>query len=493
MFAPFLAALLAPPAADLVSEADLRPHIAELASDAYEGRAPGTAGEGKAVGYIAKAWARAGLQPAGLNGSWYQPVTLVRRTPYTSRATWRARGRKVRLLAADYLLTAREAKVGLDRAPLVFAGYGRPLPAGARLDRAAVLVFANAPAALTDLGRADERRARLVAAGAAAVLTAVPDPAFAALADAQRARGPVRVAGDAAPSIEGLISESAARRILLAAETDPDALLRAAAAAPGFAPVPLKATLAAEVATRVQRFASSNVVGVLLGAGRASEHVAFTGHWDHLGLCRPAGAPDRICNGAVDNASGIAAMIEVAERLGRGPRRPERSVLFVATTSEENGLLGARTFAQNPTVPLGSIVALFNIDTLAVGPRGAPVAMVGRGRTPMLDAAVDRVAASLDRAVDRDEEANDFYTRQDGYEFVRAGVPAVMAGGSFADMGRLQRFLRGTYHGPEDEYAPTMELGGAAEDATLHVALGRAFADPAFYPTPAATQPGVRP
>ncbi|MEA3064441.1 MAG: hypothetical protein QOJ27_880, partial [Sphingomonadales bacterium] len=191
---------------------------------------------------------------------------------------------------------------------------------------------------------------------------------------------------------------------------------------------------------------------------------------------------DRICNGAVDNASGIAALLEIARAFAQGPR-PKRDLLFLATTSEEMGLLGAEYFAARPIVPLPSIVAAINMDTLAIAPKGEKVAVMGRGH-PALDSLIDRTVAEAGRTLDTDQEAAAFVERQDGWALARAGVPAIMIGGSFSDMKKLGAFLAGPYHSPADNPGPGLVLDGAAEDAELMVALGRKLADPAQYPHP---------
>jgi Peptidase family M28 len=219
------------------------------------------------------------------------------------------------------------------------------------------------------------------------------------------------------------------------------------------------------------------VLGYLPAAKPTKETILIMGHWDHLGYCRPEGAEDRICNGAVDNASGIAVMIEVAKRLGqnsgKGPAL-DRNVLFFATTAEERGLLGAFAFATNPPsgFPLDGIVAALNIDTIAIADRGAPVAIIGRGTTN-LDKAIDKIAKQLGRKIDSDLDANAFIQRQDGWALASKNVPTAMIGGSFSDLNKLEAFLGSTYHGPDDELVDSIPLGGAAEDADLHVALVR--------------------
>jgi Zn-dependent M28 family amino/carboxypeptidase len=233
------------------------------------------------------------------------------------------------------------------------------------------------------------------------------------------------------------------------------------------------------------------VVGRLRGTGATSESLLYLAHWDHLGICRAEGEADRICNGAVDNASGVASLIEIARGLAAAPRRP-RDILFLATTAEEVGLLGAKAFASRPPVPLESIVAAINLDTVAIMPRGAPVAVMGRG-IPALDQLVDATVAEAGRALDTDGEADALVERQDGWALARLGVPALMVGGSFSDMNRLEAFLEGPYHQPTDNPGPGLVLDGAAEDADLAIALGLKLADPSLYRHVPAAGPAVRP
>ena len=241
--------------------------------------------------------------------------------------------------------------------------------------------------------------------------------------------------------------------------------------------------MTADLATtsNIRTYASNNVIAKLPGAKPDGKAVLFLGHWDHLGICRPEGdAADRICNGAVDNASGIAVLIEVAKRLAGGAR-PGRDIYFMATTAEEKGLLGATYFADHPIVPLGDITVALNIDTIAISPRGTPVATIGRGR-PAYDAVVRDVATKLGRKLDEDGEADAFVQRQDGWALGAKNVPSLMAGGSFSDMPLLEAFLESDYHTANDNFSDKIPLGGAAEDADLHVALGRAFANVKSWP-----------
>jgi hypothetical protein len=228
------------------------------------------------------------------------------------------------------------------------------------------------------------------------------------------------------------------------------------------------------------RFTTYNVVGKVPGSRPDGRAVVIMAHWDHLGICLPDGAPDRICNGAVDNASGIAAMIAVAERVSK--MKLDRDVWFVATAAEEWGLLGAKAFAEKPSLPLDTIVAGFNLDTIAIAPKGMPVAMVAPKGSP-LEPIVRDAAKALGRPWDGDDEAASFIRRQDGWALSEKGVPMIMAGGSFSDFKLLTAFLSSRYHDPEDELRPETDLGGAVDDANLHVELVRRAASQSYRPS----------
>lgn len=225
---------------------------------------------------------------------------------------------------------------------------------------------------------------------------------------------------------------------------------------------------------------SQNVIGRIAGTDPAAGAVVVTAHWDHLGICRSEGAADRICNGAVDNASGVAELIELGRLLVAGPRMA-RTILLIATTGEERGLLGSKAFVRDPVVPLASIVAAINFDCVAVAPRDEPIGVIGRGKT-VLDPLIDAVAREAGRAVDDDRGANGYLSRQDGWSFLKAGIPAVMAGSAFGDLGPLHRFMDKRYHRPSDQDASALELGGAAQDGAFLAAFVRALADPVRFP-----------
>ena len=479
-----------PASAQSVSPEALRRHIDILASDSYEGRAPGTAGEQKTIAYIAGQMRSFGLEPAGPRNSWYQPLEIVTRRPGEQASLWQARGRtseRIELGRDEIILIGRAAREKLGSAPVIFAGHGAVVPekgidqlSGADLKGAIVLIHYHEPEG-AGLPSYSQRADTIAARGAAAVIgiidPALPWPVVQRVYDAgQRAlavRPPARIAG--------VMSQAAAEILLRASNGDPG-LLRGLPE-PSFAAVPLRLRGSLDVGTAIETVQTSNVIGRIRGKGGGGESLLYLGHWDHLGICDKEGE-DRICNGAVDNASGIAALLEIARALARG-ERPKRDILFLATTAEEMGLLGAEYFAARPPVPLRSIVAAINMDTLAITPRGEKVAMMGRGHAA-LEALVERTVAEAGRSMDADDEAAAFVERQDGWALARAGVPAIMVGGSFADMKKLNAFLGGPYHSPADNPGPGLMLDGAAEDTELMIALGRKLADPGLYSAPGA-------
>ncbi|TMJ19089.1 MAG: M28 family peptidase [Alphaproteobacteria bacterium] len=469
--APFTFLIATPLAAQPIAPGDMLRHIQALASDEFQGRAPGSAGERLTTDYIVRQLQQRGLEPAGENGTWFQPVRLIETLPGRSDVRWTVSGAPVAIDAGEMALIGPQPAVTIADAPVVFAGEGAQ---GPEL-RGAVVLIVQGP---MGEGRASIRtRVKALAdAGAAAVIVVAGAQVPWEMVTRSFARGSTRIEAEAPAIVTGIMPQSAARRLVGAALDQPPS---------GVATLPLRVSMT--VNTVVNRFATNNVLGRVRGSGSTAENVILMAHWDHLGFCRPEGAPDRICNGAVDNASGIAMMIEVAGRLAQQPR-PVRDVLVLATTAEEEGLLGATYYAAHPTVPLGSILAAINMDTVAIQHAGSPVAVMGRGLAP-LDSAIDSTVAAMGRRLDTDDEAAELVQRQDGWAFNRAGVPAIMVGGSFSDMTLLNRFLEGRYHKPDDQADGEIVLDGAAEDANLTVALARRLADPATYQRPARATP----
>ena len=453
-----------------VTEQSMMRHIEILAGDAFEGRKPGTAGETKTLEYLSAQLAALGLEGAAGGGGWYQPVPLVERRPFAHRALWTVGGAPADLGEDSLILIGKDPEERVADAPVWFVGHGNASDLdGVDLSGTVALMLYDAPKGSAG---SDERASAVRKAGAAAVITVFPDIVpWSAVTNALKS-GSTGLQSKPMAEIQGAMPFAAAVRLV-----GQDALGKARS--PGFRATPTQARGSIDVSTSVRAYDSHNVIARLRGRGKNDESILYLAHWDHLGICRPESAEDRICNGAVDNASGLAMMLEIARHMTRG-ERPSRDILFMGTTAEEMGLLGAEYFGANPTVPVASIVAAVNIDTVAIAPKGEPVAIVGRGTTP-LDPIVDATSRELGRDVDSDEEANAFIQRQDGWELTKAGIPTVMIGGSFANMAKLQAFLGSAYHKPDDDLDRPIELGGAIEDTELMIALGRKLADPKKY------------
>lgn len=478
-----LASLLtaAPLAAHSVTEDDLRGHIATLASDDFQGREPGTEGETKTIKYIADAWQKAGLKPAAADGTWFEPVELIRRGQGTAKYSFATRNRTLRVGSDEIVLIGKEAAYANSHLPLLFGGYGVKAD-GSVVDavagKAVLVLFDRPEHAPEALQSPRARREALVAAGAESVIFVGDSQNNWPIVRRLLLSRPVGLESrEKRAPLEGGMSSEFAVALVTAAGRDWDKL-RKNAKAENYAGESLGVDADFDVATDVMRFESHNVVGKIAGRKKGRGAVIYMGHWDHLGICELEGAVDRICNGAVDNASGIAVLTEVAETLGK--KRYDRDIYFVATTAEESGLLGAYALADKPIFPLDQVVIALNVDTIAIAPKGAKVAIIGRGTTK-LDAVVEAIARKAGRQIETSTEANDFIQRQDGWALTQKGVPALMVGGSFADLELMQKFMGSDYHGPNDELTDATELGGAAEDANLHIALGKYFADVRKY------------
>jgi hypothetical protein len=462
-------------------EAALMRHIEVLASDDFGGRQPGTPGEAKTLRYLAREWQGAGLQ-SGTNdpaNPWFAPVELALSVPDRSAARFYRGGRPIPMPEGSVTVFSTGARGLVERAPVVFVGK-----AGDRLDRSelagrVVIMTGDHP------GLAVEREAA-ARAGAAAVLVLVRDDAERAALTAFRRRGSYRIAGsEDAGALDGYISSAALTAIAGEARA---AELLAAGQVADFKPVALDATAALETTAAQSVVRTFNLVARLPGRKPAAGAVLLLAHWDHFGACAEPPAGDLICNGAVDNASGLAVLTELARRLASGPQL-DRDVYFLATTAEEWGLLGAQAFAENPPVPLQSIVAAFNLDTVAVAPAGSPVAIVGKGLTP-LDKGVAQVMRETGRRESDERMAQGYVRRQDGWALIQRDVPAISVTSAFSLEEPLDRYIARDYHQPSDE-AAGIELGGAADDLALHLALVRYFADPARWPAAAGKSPAT--
>ncbi len=460
------------PKRDKALEAQLLEHIRILASDEFEGREPGTEGEAKTLRYVGKQWFDIGLI-SGTNDPghpWFAPVSLVAREPAASAAVFLRKGKRLYAPAGSVMMLTSGKRALVDDAPLLFVGAAHGLDGLSRAElagRVAVL--------LDGVEKGGERQDALLKAGAAAVLTVLDGNRTLQQVAARRQRKGYALASDnPGGDLEGFIAADAFDRLLSTTGTSLAALQKAAAD-PAFKPQVLDLSATLEATTRETRIRTHNLIGKLEGRRQDAGAVVFMAHWDHFGRCAEAPAEHLICNGAIDNASGVAALTEVARRLSRLPQM-DRDVYFVATTAEEIGLLGAEAFAENPPLPLKDVVATFNIDSIAIAPAGTPLAIVGKGMT-RLDTQIIAAAKAARREIVPGDAANAYVKRQDGWALLQHDVPAVMVTSAYGDLKRLETYFNGDYHRPSDVVKPGLELGGAAEDVAFLVHLGRWFAD----------------
>jgi hypothetical protein len=460
----------------------MRAHIQVLASDDFEGREPGTTGEAKTLRYLGKQWFDIGLV-SGTNDpshEWFSPVNLIAREPAGYNVQFMRRGHPV-AVPKDQMLVLTSGKRSLVReAPLLFVGRAQAQEFTRNELAGRVAVLLDGAATAENFGPS-ARQNLLLAQGASAVLTVLDGDRSLEQVKARRERTGYALVDDSiGGDLESFITSRAMADLL---KSGPQTLeqLSAAASQPGFVSMPLELSVTLEATTRETTIRTHNLIGKLPGRHPDAGAIVMMSHWDHFGNCAQPPAEDLICNGAIDNASGLAALTEVARRLSRGPAL-DRDVYFVATTAEELGLLGAHAFAENPPLPPSQIVAAFNIDSVAIAPRGTPLAIVGRGMTS-LDAQIEKVIRAEKMRVVPGDAANAFVKRQDGWALQQHDIPVVMVTTAYGDIARMQAFFEGDYHRPSDDLSHGLELGGAADDVRILTALARWFGDPRKVPS----------
>lgn len=495
----------------------------ELSSDAYEGRAPTTPAEDKTIAYIVQRFEKAGLKP-GNKGSWTQDVPLVEITA-GNVAPLVFSGGKGGPVSLDYrkdmvIATYRVVpKVAIKDSDVVFVGYGINAPergwndyAGLDVKGKTVVILVNDPdykspetkglfegKAMTYYGRWTYKYEEAARQGAAAAII---------VHDTYPASYPWGVVQSSwtGPQLEqdtpgdhldqsqaiGWIQLDKARALFAAAGKDFDTLA-AAATQKGFKPVPLGVKASVSWDNSIKRQASKNVVGVLPGSAKPDEVVLYSAHWDHLGRCDAVNGDD-ICNGAVDNASGIGGLVALAEAHAKaGPAK--RSLVFLAVTAEESGLLGSKFYAENPVYPLAKTVGGVNMDSLNVIGKTKDFVIAGAGKSELEDLVKPFVAAE-GRVIHPEArpEAGGYY-RSDHFSFAKLGVPMLYGesgddlvnGGKEAGEKAAKDYTQNRYHKPQDEFNPAWDWSGAVSDLNIYYGLGRQLAEgaawPNWYPT----------
>ena len=515
---------LAAPVADVTFDvARLAEHIKVLSSDAFEGRGPATAGEVRSVAYITREFKAAGLQPGGdktkAGRAWTQAVPLAQfqiKGPLSF--TVKAGGKVENWRQADQI-AIRAPQTGVTSidvkdAPVVFVGYGVKAPErnwddfkGVDLHGKIALVLVNDPdyetgkgdfggKAMTYYGRWTYKYEEAARQGAIGFIVihetgpasygwnTVKNSNTNAVFDIIR-KDPTKVH---AP-IEAWIQRDPTVALFKAAGLDFEALKKEAQTR-AFRPVTLKGvTISTAFAVDARKVVSHNVVGVLPGTRHPNERIIYTAHWDHLGVGRPDARGDRIYNGAVDNASGVAELIELARLYNQAPR-PDRTVMFMSVTAEEKGLLGSEYYASNPLYPLATTVADINMDSMNVLGRSHDVTSSGNAPLTLQD---DLVAVAKSHGMyfspDPNPEAGSFY-RSDHFSFAKRGVPAMSIGagpdlekgGVAAGRAAAEDYIKTKYHQPADQWDPNWDLSGMVQETQLLYDLGRRLATSREWP-----------
>ncbi len=518
--APDLEALA--PALEAVDAEDLMAHVEVLASDRYLGRSPGTPGEDSTVAYLTARFRDMGLEPGNPDGSYVQDVPLVGLVPEPS-ATLTAGGRELEMTPGrTYVAVTRRVRpeVRVEDSEVVFVGYGVQAPeyewddfAGQDMSGKTLVMLVNDPPvrdpndstrmapemfagdAMTYYGRWTYKYEKAAELGADAVLV-VHETGPAGYPWEVVAGGwsgeqfDIRASDDnmgRAP-VEGWITESTARALLEASGEDFEDL-KARARSRDFEPVPLDATASFTVRNRIREATSRNVVARLPGSTNPDELVVYTAHWDHLGV-DPGLEGDSIFNGALDNATGTAGLLELAEGFAALPEAPDRTILFLAVTAEEQGLLGAKYYATEPLYPLERTLANINIDGLNQWGPTADIVVVGYGNSTLDDVLARAADAQGRELVPDPEPEKGFFYRSDHFEFAKQGVPALYtdAGVDFRDRDagwgeeRRARYTAEDYHKPSDEIKEDWDLSGAVDDLRLLLEVGWRVAGAETWP-----------
>ena len=509
---------LAQGAAPKIEPARLEQHIKILSDDSFEGRGPATPAEKKTIDYIAAELKKAGAAPAGPNGSWFQDVPLNRFQTKNVTMSLTAGGQTKPFAQGEQAVIQTKLPrdhISIKDAPLVFVGYGVSAPErnwddfkGVDLKGKIMVVLVNDPdfenpasttfggPAMTYYGRWTYKFQEAARQGALGTLivhetkpasygwNTVKNSNANEQFDIVR-KDPTK---EHAP-MAGWIQLAEAEALFKAAGLD-FAAEKEKAKRPDFRPVELKgASFDAEFDVDHSTIVSHNVAGILKGTKRPDETVIYSGHWDHLGVGLPDANGDTIYNGAVDNATGIADILELARVFAAEPRT-ERSVLFLAVTAEEKGLLGSEYYANNPLVSNEKTVAVINLDAMGVFGPAKDVTVSGGGQVSLEDDIASYAQKEGRRlSPDPNPGAGHFY-RSDHFPFAKAGVPSVSlgAGDDLVNGGAARgkqlgdEYTEKRYHQPDDEWLPEYDLTGQAQDIELVHRIGRDLANSSRWP-----------
>ena len=492
--------------------------IERLASDEFGGRAPGSAGETLTVDYLTEQFAALGLEPGNPDGTWVQDVPLVGITPLPGDGLVVSGGGETRTLesAADYVAATKHVvdAVSVSDAEFVFVGYGARAPeydwddfGDTDVSGKILLFLVNDPPlddafggpAMTYYGRWTYKHEIAAELGAAGSFVIHEDgPAgypWEVVGSTPYAESFDLIADDdnlSRATVEGWVQRATAEMLFELAGLDFEAAKQQAADR-AFQPIPLGVTGSLEIRNELRTIDSQNVVARIPGTEAPDEVVMYVAHWDHLGTDESLEG-DRIYNGAADNATGTAGLVEIARAFTQG-EPPRRSVLFLAVTAEEQGLLGSRYYGEEPLYPAAQTVAAVNMDVLNQWGRTRDMTIVGMGQSGLDEVAAD-VAAELGRVLNPDPEPEKgFYYRSDHFSFARVGIPAFYGdpGVDYIDkppgygIEKRNEYTANDYHAVSDEVKPDWDLSGALEDLTFMYHMGARLAATDEWPAWSAT------
>lgn len=506
-------------AAETISEARLEETIRVLSDDAMQGRAPGTEGDLVAQAEIISRFEEIGLEPAGSDGSWKQPFEIVGITSEVPE-TWRfsAAGKDVELDFWTEFIAAsgvQEETASIDGAEIVFVGYGIEAPeyswddfGDTDLTGKVLLMLNNDPAGNPELFEGDRRlyygrwtyKYEIAAAKGAAGAIIIHTNASAGygwnVVQSGWTGEQVELPAQDEPRLEvaGWVTWPAAKELFDLVGLNMADIV-AEAQGHDFSPVPMGIRTSLTLDNTLSRgLETANILGRLPGSdpGLTDEAVIYTAHFDHLGVGQPDDSGDAIFNGARDNASGVAQVLEIARAMKALPEAPRRSILFALVAAEEQGLLGSKYYAVEPTVPPGKLAANINLDSANIFGRTQDLVYIGYGKSS-LDEVVEAAAALQDRKVVGDQfpDRGSFY-RSDQFSLAKIGVPAVYlrGGKTLRDAedpaegeARIVAWEEDHYHRPSDELAEDWKFDGMAEDAQVAFYCGLAVAEADEMPT----------
>jgi len=494
----------------------IKSHIAVLADDSLQGRRPFTAGETKTVNYIAAALKSAGVEP-GNNGSYIQKVPMVEVTSTPSPHMEITSGKEKLMFKAvdDFVAFTRREQdtIQLKNSPLVFAGFGIVAPEynwndykDLDVKDKTVVVLISDPGfkandkkyfrgdTMTYYGRWTYKFEEAARQGAAGIIiihqTDAASYGWSVITNSNTGARLYLQAADQYQSrckLEGWMTEQAATKLLSNAGITGD--IRAYARRKDFKATDLKQSVTVSLSNKYKYSTSQNIIGIIKGTQRGDETIIYTAHWDHFGI-GPKINGDSIYNGAVDNASGVAAMLSIAKAFQEAKEKPERSIVFLAVTGEEQGLLGSEYYALNPIYPLNKTVANLNMDALGFYGETKDISIKGKGQNEVEDKIIEVLNDDNLVAVGDTRPSAGSYYRSDHFNFAKVGVPAIDIVNGFdskehgAKWGQEQRlnYNEKHYHQPSDAYSKQMNTKGYAQIANILFAVGYKLGNETTFP-----------